>query len=92
MNFRAYVFRRLLLMLIVLFGVVSITFVISHVIPADPIGAILGPKAPDEVIEKLRQATTRTVHKLCLESPTRRSRKIDTHEQAHNTRLDGAFP
>jgi peptide/nickel transport system permease protein len=54
MNFRAYVFRRLLLMLIVLFGVVSITFVVSHVIPADPIGAILGPKAPDEVIEKMR--------------------------------------
>jgi peptide/nickel transport system permease protein len=53
-EFRAYIVRRLLLMLLVLFGVVSITFVVSHVIPADPIGSILGPQAPDEVIEKMR--------------------------------------
>ena len=54
MEFRAYIVRRLLLMLLVLFGVVSITFVVSHVVPADPIGAILGPQAPEEVIEKMR--------------------------------------
>jgi len=41
-------------MLVVLFGVVTITFVISHIIPADPIGAILGPQAPYELIEKMR--------------------------------------
>jgi len=54
MEFRVYIVRRLLLMLVVLFGVVSITFVVSHVVPADPIGAILGPKAPLEAIEKMR--------------------------------------
>ncbi len=42
-------------MAFVLFGIIVITFIISHVIPADPIGAILGPQAPPELVEKIRR-------------------------------------
>jgi len=55
MDLRTYVIRRLILMMFVLFGIVVITFFISHVIPADPIGAILGPQASPELVEKIRK-------------------------------------
>lgn len=55
MNIAAYILRRLSFMLFVLFGVLLITFAVSHVIPADPIGAILGPQAPPELIERLNR-------------------------------------
>jgi len=42
-------------MMFVLFGIIVITFIVSHVIPADPIGAILGPQAPPELVEKVRR-------------------------------------
>jgi len=54
-DLRAYVLRRLALTTLVLFGVLVVTFLLSHVIPADPIGAILGPQAPPELVEKLRR-------------------------------------
>ena len=53
MNIGAYVVRRLALMILVLFGVLVITFTVSHVIPADPVGAILGPQAPAYLIDKI---------------------------------------
>ncbi|MEM1520869.1 MAG: ABC transporter permease [Candidatus Korarchaeum sp.] len=55
MDLRTYVMRRLILMAFVLFGIVVITFFVSHVIPADPIGAILGPQASPELVEKIRR-------------------------------------
>ncbi|MDW8035107.1 MAG: ABC transporter permease [Candidatus Korarchaeum sp.] len=55
MDLRTYVIRRLILMIFVLFGIVVITFFISHVIPADPISAILGPQASPELVEKIRK-------------------------------------
>ncbi|MDQ7839487.1 MAG: ABC transporter permease [bacterium] len=54
MNLATYVARRLGLMVFVLFGVLVITFVVSHVIPADPVGAILGGNAPSEKVDALR--------------------------------------
>ena len=50
-----YVIKRLVLFVIVIFGVVTITFFISHVIPADPVGAILGENAPQELVEKMER-------------------------------------
>lgn len=41
-------------MVFVLFGVMTIIFFISHVIPADPVAAMLGGQAPPELIEELR--------------------------------------
>jgi peptide/nickel transport system permease protein len=55
MNLATYVARRLALMSLVLFGVLVITFVVSHVIPADPVGAILGGNAPPEKVDALRR-------------------------------------
>ncbi len=54
MKFYQYLLRRLGLMVFTLLGVLVVTFFVSHVIPADPIGAILGPQAPLELIEKIR--------------------------------------
>lgn len=51
-----YILRRLLLLIPVLIGVTIITFVISHVIPADPAIAFAGgPKAQPETIERIRE-------------------------------------
>ncbi len=50
-----YIARRVVIMVVVMFGVTVITFVISHVIPADPVGAILGGNAPSEKIDELRR-------------------------------------
>jgi len=54
MNLGAYITRRLALMIFVIFGVLTITFVVSHIIPADPIAAAYGGQAPPELIEKIR--------------------------------------
>lgn len=51
----AYVLRRLVLSALAVFGVLVIVFVLSHVIPGDPVAAILGPQAPDDLIEDLRR-------------------------------------
>jgi len=50
-----YLIKRLVLFVIVIFGVVTVTFFISHVIPADPVGAILGENAPQELVEKMER-------------------------------------
>lgn len=41
-------------MVVVVWGVVTITFFVARVIPADPVAAILGPQAPQEAIERER--------------------------------------
>lgn len=51
----AYLVRRVLLSSLAIFGVLVIVFVLSHLIPGDPIAAILGPQAPNDLIEDLRQ-------------------------------------
>ena len=50
-----YVVRRLSWMVLVLWGVMTITFFVARVIPADPVGAILGPQAPPEAIEQEKE-------------------------------------
>ena len=54
MKFHQYLLRRLALTVFTLLGVLIVTFFVSHVIPADPVGAILGPQAPPELIAKIR--------------------------------------
>lgn len=49
-------------MVVVMLGVATIVFFITHVIPADPVGAILGGNAPIEVVDKMR-------HQLGLDQP-----------------------
>lgn len=62
MNLVHYVGRRAALTILVIFGVTLITFVISHVIPADPVVAYLGEHAPPDLVEKVR-------HQIGLDRP-----------------------
>ncbi|MFW6381210.1 MAG: ABC transporter permease [Bacillota bacterium] len=55
MNIWSYILKRLLLMIIVLFGVSCIIFILANIIPADPISAMLGGNAPDDVIERMEE-------------------------------------
>lgn len=55
MNIWSYILKRLLLMILVLFGVSCIIFFLAHIIPADPISAMLGGNAPDDVIERMEE-------------------------------------
>ncbi|MGQ0567929.1 MAG: ABC transporter permease [Armatimonadota bacterium] len=51
----AYILRRLALAGLATFGVLVITFFLSHVIPGDPVAAILGSQAREEAIRDMRQ-------------------------------------
>jgi peptide/nickel transport system permease protein len=53
---RYYVIRRVLLFIPVLIGLSVITFVISHMVPGDPVGLAAGPGATPQQLETLRQA------------------------------------
>jgi len=55
MKVRKLIARRIALMIFVLWGIITITFIVARVVPADPIGSILGPQAPPELVEKLRK-------------------------------------
>ncbi len=51
---RSYILKRLLLGILVLFGVITITFVITRIIPSDPAAKWAGPRATPEQIEAAR--------------------------------------
>jgi len=51
----AYIVRRLVWMVFVIFGVMTLTFFISRVIPADPVAAVLPGNAPEEAIQQERE-------------------------------------
>ncbi len=57
-----FIMKRLFLMVIVLFGILVLVFFIAKIIPADPVGALLGGNAPPELIDELK-------HKLGLDKP-----------------------
>lgn len=48
MSISTYIIRRLLLLIPTLIGITLTTFVISHVLPADPVMASLGQRAQDD--------------------------------------------
>jgi peptide/nickel transport system permease protein len=54
MKLGSYIVKRSLLMLLVMFGVLAIVFAIVHVIPADPVGALLGGNAPPAVVDRIK--------------------------------------
>ena len=62
MNLLRYVARRAGLTVFVIFGITLITFVISHVVPADPVVSYLGEHAPPDLVEKVR-------HQMGLDRP-----------------------
>ena len=54
MKLGTYILKRIFLMVIVMLGVATIVFFITRVIPADPVGAILGGNAPIELVDEMR--------------------------------------
>jgi peptide/nickel transport system permease protein len=55
MQLRYYVIRRLLLMIPVLFGLSIVTFVVSHMVPGNPVKLAAGPQARPEEIQRLTE-------------------------------------
>jgi peptide/nickel transport system permease protein len=55
MNRFQYILRRLILSVIVLFGVVTITFVVARLIPSDPARMMVGPRARAEQVARMRE-------------------------------------
>jgi len=62
MSLLRYLARRAGLTVFVIFGVTLITFVLTHVVPADPVVAYLGDHAPPDLVIKVR-------HQLGLDRP-----------------------
>jgi len=57
MNFRIYLVRRILHLIPVLLGLSVLIFVVSRVIPGDPLRLALGTEATEEQVQQLRQQT-----------------------------------
>jgi len=56
LKLRYYILRRVLLFIPVLIGLSIITFVISHIVPGDPVGLAAGPGATPAQLDTLRRA------------------------------------
>lgn len=54
MTTQAYLLRRILLLIPVMFGVSIITFALSHVVPGDPARLALGVEANEKQVKRLR--------------------------------------
>lgn len=87
----AYLVRRFLLAALAIFGVLVITFFLTHVIPGDPVAAILGQQAPQKVIDELRHrwGLDRPIHEQFLRYLQRLARgdfgsSIATHRPVIN--------
>lgn len=50
-----YLLRRALTSLIVILGVITITFVVSRIVPSDPASLYAGPRARPAQLEEVRQ-------------------------------------
>lgn len=55
MSLRMYFLRRLLMIIPLLLGLSLLTFVISRIVPGDPVGLAAGPQATAQIKEALRQ-------------------------------------
>src|SRR5690606_4257328 len=55
MSVRLYFLRRLVLIIPLLIGLSLLTFMISRILPGDPVGLAAGPQATPEIKEALRR-------------------------------------
>lgn len=53
---KKYILSKLIIGVLILFGVANITFFLLHIIPGDPADAIAGPQATSEDVENLRKS------------------------------------
>jgi len=56
MRFLKYIVKRILHSILVLFGLSILVFVIARVIPGDPARMALGPRAPENVVQRFRES------------------------------------
>ena len=54
MRFLKYIVKRILHSILVLFGLSILVFVIARVIPGDPARMALGPRAPENIVQRFR--------------------------------------
>ena len=52
---KQYIIKRLLLIIITLFGLITITFMVARVAPGDPARVAAGPDATEEMVQVLRE-------------------------------------
>lgn len=55
MKLSTFILKRLFFSLIVLFGLSILIFLIARVVPGDPVRLAFGARAPDHVVEKMRE-------------------------------------
>ena len=55
MKLSSFLLKRLLHSIFVIFGLSIVIFIIARVVPGDPARLALGPRAPEEVVQRLRQ-------------------------------------
>jgi len=55
MSFSTYLVRRLMHSILVLFGISILVFLIARVLPGDPARVALGPRAPEETVQRWRE-------------------------------------
>lgn len=55
MGFVEFLVRRLALIVLVLFGISLVTFIITHVVPVDPVAVYAGPQAPPSEVASIRR-------------------------------------
>jgi peptide/nickel transport system permease protein len=55
MKLGSFLLRRILLSIFVIFGLSILIFVIARVVPGDPARLALGPRAPEDVVQRLRE-------------------------------------
>jgi ABC-type dipeptide/oligopeptide/nickel transport system permease component len=51
---RVYILKRLLLLVPILFGVATLTFVLMYVVPGDPVRALAGERYDEETLQRMR--------------------------------------
>jgi len=61
-SLRVFIITRLFLMVPMFLTLLTIVFVILHVVPGDPVRALMGPRASEEVVNRMR-------HELQLDRP-----------------------
>lgn len=52
---KAYLIKKLLILILLLFGITSLTFTLTKALPGDPVFSMVGERAQPEVIEKIRK-------------------------------------
>ena len=55
MKLSSFLLKRLLLSIFVIFGLSILIFIIVRIVPGDPARMVLGPRVPEEVVQRLRQ-------------------------------------